>query len=179
MVQRFLVAANHDLDKARHLLTTTLLWRHAYAQEMGTADRRAERLRCVDQYYTLGLYNQGQSRDKAGRTVWIERVGLSDCQVVTTEGTVYNNETLEETFIRAHVTHYLQALALHSERILIMDMEGKSKNVLFVLFVVAVCCNTGKKKSTDTRVFCGCAVQTNLPLCFCSTVAHPPPTHLF
>ena len=123
MIQRYLTAAKNDLEKATHLLTQTLIWRYIHNQEMGNVQLRTQRLQVVDQYYTLGLLNHGQTTDKEGRTIWIERVGLSDCNVVTQDGTVYNNETLEETFIRAHVTKYYQALSLHSERILIMDME--------------------------------------------------------
>ena len=123
MLERYITAAKGDLDKARHLLTATLVWRHAYCQGMGTLVLRRDRSRVVDQYYPLGLLGKGKIRDKEGRPIWIERVGLSDCNVVTTEGTVFQGETLEETFIRTHVKKYFEALSLHSERILIMDME--------------------------------------------------------
>ena len=123
MVQRFLAAAKGNLEKACHLLTSTLIWRHAYGKGMGSLALRQQRLHVVDHYYTLGLLNDGHLRDKEGRTVWVERVGRSDCQVVTTEGSVFHEETLEESFIRSHVTLYLHALSFHSQRILIMDME--------------------------------------------------------
>ena len=104
MVKRYLAATHGDVDKARHLLTTTLVWRRAYGKGMGNDQLRRERMKVVDQYYTLGLLGGGRIQDKNGRSIWIERVGLSDCQVVTNDATVFNNETLEETFIRAHVT---------------------------------------------------------------------------
>ena len=46
----------------------------------------------------MGLLHGGRVRDRGGRPIWIERTGLSDYHVVTDNQSVFQDETIEETF---------------------------------------------------------------------------------
>jgi hypothetical protein len=126
MPHRFLAAAAHELGKARHLLTSSLLWRAETAVLSGTTTTRAARHAVVDQHYTMGLLHGGRVRDRGGRPIWIERTGLSDYNVVTANQSVFQDETIEETFLRAHADLYRRAQRLHTQRLFIYDMRELS-----------------------------------------------------
>ena len=128
MPRRFLAASGESFCKARHLLTSSLIWRSKEAVFSGTQDQQKLRRATVDHYYTMGLLHNGQVLDRGGRPIWVERTGMSDYNVVAANESVFGDETIEETFLRAHVSLYKQAQGIHAQRLFIYDMYGLSTN---------------------------------------------------
>ena len=106
-----------DVAKAAHLLTDSLLWRHALGDVADPGLHAA-----VLSASTEGVHSR---RDRAGRPVVLVRLGFSDPSKLATEH--YNGETGEEGWLRYHVWCNERALDVAEQRVVIMDLANLSK----------------------------------------------------
>ena len=127
MADRFLRGCKGDAKKAAHVLTDSLCWREEYGADALRDESEpdgAPRAAVVQSFYPTALHTR---RDRKGRVVWIERVGLCDPSIASAKR-VYQNaagqwEDGPTAWLRCHVRLNELAGRQHAERVVIMDMQ--------------------------------------------------------